>query len=253
MIWRKNENNQWYIASNDIQFNDFKENLKSVDKLNIIRTSDEKPVIYIPTHNIHDVYEWFRLFKDSHLITNNIDKYGFAIHGFFNKKRSQSIQGYFPNLIEVKASSSDTLKYYDDGVDYFRTSIDYIENLATTFDVLTIDNVEILDTEKILLKYLYTETLDMFPIIEFENQYYINVDTGFEDRLTKLKKGNPCRVKYNTNLFAEDTITDLQLITTDIGFGSNYYVIISFSNTYESIVSVADFLLGDWIDRKSVV
>ena len=246
MIWRKNENNQWYIATNDIQFADFKENLKSTDKLNIIRSNDEKPVIYIPTHNIHDVYEWFRLFKDSHLITDNTDKYGFAIHGFFNKNRSQSIQGYFPNLIEVKASSSDTLKYYDDGTDYFRTSVDYIENLAATFDTLTIDNVEVLDTEKVLLKYLYTETLDMFPIIEFENQYYINVDTGFEDRLTKLKKGNPCRIKYNTNLFAEDTISDLQLITADIGFGSNDYVIITLSNTYDSIISVADFVLGDW-------
>ena len=52
--------------------------------------------------------------------------------------------------------------------------------------------------------------------------------------------------KYNTNLFAEDTISDLQLITADIGFGSNDYVIITLSNTYDSIISVADFILGDW-------
>lgn len=246
MIWRKNENNQWYIASNDIQFVDFKENLKSTDKLNIIRTSDEKPVIYIPTHNIHDVYEWFRLFKDSHLITDNTDKYGFAIHGFFNKKRSESIQGYFPNLLEVKASSTSTLQYYDNGTDYIRTSIDYISDINAVFETLIIDNVEVFNLEKILLKHLYTETLTFFPIIVFNNKYYINVDTGFEDRLTKLKKDNPCRVKYSTNLFAEDTIKDLEFVTTDIGFGSNDYVIITLTKTYTGVISVADFLLGDW-------
>jgi hypothetical protein len=210
MIWRKNESNQWYIANNDINFTDFKSTLKSTDNLNIVRTNDQKPVIYIPTHNIHDVYEWFRLFKDSHLITDNMDKNGFAIHGYFNKERGESIQGYFPNLIEVKASSSPEMQYFNDGADYFRTSVDYIENpTSTIFDTLTIDGVEILNTEKVLLKHLYTEKLTLFPIITFNGKYYINVDTGFEDRLTKLKKNNACRVKYATNQFAEDTIKDL--------------------------------------------
>jgi len=246
MIWRKNDNNQWYIANNDIQFTDFKENLKSTDKLNIVRTTDQKPVIYIPTHNIHDVYEWYRMFKDSHLITNNTDKYGFAIHGFFNKQRSESIQGYFPNLLEVKASSTSTLKYFDDGTDYFRTSVDYIDDLNATFSTLIIDNVEVLNNENILLKHLYTEKLTFFPIIVFSNKLYINVDTGFEDRLTKLKKNNSCRVKYNTNLFATDTIKNLELVTEDIGFGSNDYVIVTLTTTYSGIISIADFELGEW-------
>lgn len=249
MTWIKNINNKWTISTNDIQYGEFKENLKSTDKLNITTSDKGKAVIYIPTHNIHDVYEWFRIFKDSYNITNNTDRMGFAIHGYFNKKRTESIQGYFPNLIEVKASSTSVFKYYFDTTFYYRSSIDYIEDTSITFPTLTIDNVEIFNEESILLKNQLSERISLYPIITVNGVYYIDVQSPLNGRIAKLTVGNKCIVKNvvnSVNTFTEDVITKIEFTTTNIGFGSNDYLIMSLGNTYSSVLSMADLVLGDW-------
>jgi len=204
MQWLKNINKQWVLSDNDIKYTDFKENLKSTTDLNIIRSNNSKSVIYIPTHNIHDVHEWFRIFKDSYTVSDEFDKYGYAIHGYFNKERGESIKGWFPNLIEVKATSTNEYKYYSDGVDSFRSSIDYIENF-NNLSQLFIDGVEVFNEELVLLKHQYYETYDSLTDTwyktSFENtngvyQYLNNELVIISEMLDKYKTYNQIIYTY---------------------------------------------------------
>src|ERR1035437_6014637 len=88
-LWQQT-NGLWTVSNNDINFGIFKEELHPTSDLNIVTSDAGNPIIYVPTHNINDVYEWFRLFKDSHITGNvpyndNFDKFGFWIHGYFDQ------------------------------------------------------------------------------------------------------------------------------------------------------------------------
>lgn len=161
MQWLKDYNGQWTTANNYIKLSDYLQHFKSNDDLNIVIPASKKPVIYIPTHNINDVFEWFRIFGNTHVNgvggnpqTYNLDKLGFWIHAYFDKERCQSIRDFFPNLIEVKAASTETYTYDNDE----RYSNDFLDIFAS-YPKLFVDGVEVFDTERILLKNQYYETL----------------------------------------------------------------------------------------------
>lgn len=241
MQWLKDINNQWKLASNDILYTDFKENLKPTENLNIIKSDNNKPVIYIPTHNIHDVYEWFRIFKDSYLYSTNFDKNGFAIHGYFSKERGESIQGWFPNLVEVKATSSNTFKYFNDLFNYYRSSIDYIDTF-TNISQLFIDNVEVLNEELVLLKHQYTETLTEYTVnatLSLNNKYYVNITPGDE---IYFKIGGTALIRDDNNIYYTDTI--ISILSEVIGL--NTYLVITTKNTILNPVLFTDRDNGIW-------
>lgn len=220
MQWLKDVNNKWSIATNDIKYTDFKENLKSTADLNIVVSDTKKAVIYIPTHNIHDVYEWFRIFKDSYINSNEFDKYGFAIHGYFDKKRGESIKGWFPNLIEVKASSSDTYKYYNGVYGKHRSSVDYIENF-TNISELFIDGVQIFNEELVLLKNQKYENAGVFLItLGIGTKYQVSIGIGDEQY---FNVGDRCFITDAAGLYHDGIILSITFpsygtmeITTDI-------------------------------------
>jgi hypothetical protein len=224
MQWLKDINGKWYIPTNDIIYSDFKENLKKTSDLNIVvsasttnstsecgcgctlisgvNTVSTKAVIYIPTHNIHDAYEWFRIFKDSHNVSNVFDKYGFAIHGYFDKSRGESRKGWFPNLVEVKASSSSEYKYYTGMFGQYRSSIDYIENF-TNIPQLFIDGVEVFNEELVLLKNQSYEYAGAFSVSSsIDRKYTILIGTGDEQY---FNIGDKCfMVDTNGNYFYDE-------------------------------------------------
>lgn len=220
MQWSKDINNKWYLANNDILYSDFRENLKPTSDLNIVVSDKKKSVIYIPTHNIHDIYEWYRIFRESYLVSDEFDKYGFAIHGYFDKKRGESIKGWFPNLIEVKASSSNEYKYYNDIAGQHRSSVDYIENF-TNISPLFIDGVEVFNEELVLLKNQKYDTLLLYNITQTSVDgltYTIIINPGDEKF---FGVGNTCVVKdlnnnyYNGNIvfisFPGPSLMDIKL------------------------------------------
>lgn len=241
MQWIKDKNNKWILSTNDILYSDFKENLKPTTDLNIVVSDNNKPVIYIPTHNIHDVYEWFRIFKDSYLYSTNFDKYGFAIHGYFNKDRGESIQGWFPNLIKVKAASADTLVYTVINNQYFRNSVDYIK----TFNNLTelfIDGVQIFNEELVLLKNQYTDILSFYtvnPALTTNNVYYVSNPSTTTPAFVV---GNPVVLLDSNNNFFIDTILSLD----NIVINTVTYLIITTKNSYTNIIKIADQIIGPW-------
>jgi len=166
--WLKNLNGGWQSISNDQLPQSFTDSLRSTEELGIVRNDKSKrSVIYIPTHNILDVYEWFRIFGNVQLKsgplnqqqTGTIDPFGHWMHAYFDKERCQSIRDFFPNLVEVKAGSSATDLVYDGGIRY---SKDWI-NLTLAYQELIIDGVPIFEGEKILVKILRFETLVLDP------------------------------------------------------------------------------------------
>lgn len=211
-LWHKDKNGLYTFSDDSITFKEFLENLKSTSSLDIKLSDNKKPVIYIPTHNIHDTYEWFRIFKDSHIYGNipynqNFDKYGFWIHGYFDKALSQNINTYFPNLYLVKATSSDIFIF--DGV--IKKSADFI-NIGSIFTELIIDGVEIFNNEKILLKNQYYETLTVHTInstISTNNAFYISYTIGLENL---YNVGGILRVQENSN-WIEKNIVNVSLVT----------------------------------------
>lgn len=243
MQWSKDINNKWYLATNDIQYSDFKENLKPTSKLNIIKSDKDKAVVYVPTHNIHDVYEWFRIFKDNYLNTLQFDKYGFAIHGYFSKERGESIKGWFPNLIEVKATSTDTLKYFNDGIDYNRSSVDYIETF-TGLTKLSIDDVEVFNEELVLLKNQYYETLIVYDVdntLSTGNTYYVKINPGEE---AYFKINNTCVIKTSDGQFIEDTIVSVSMPFYIL---LQLYVTVNTANiVFNTATKFADIAAGVW-------
>ena len=80
-MWVKN-NNKWELIENVVD-NRTVENNK-ITKVN------GKTTVYIPTHNVNDVFEWWRIFKESYLYSTNTDRFGLGIQGYFNKDRGES-------------------------------------------------------------------------------------------------------------------------------------------------------------------
>jgi hypothetical protein len=239
--WIKNISGKWIKSNNDISSVDFSENLKPTTNLNIAKS--EKAIIYIPTHNINDVYEWYRLFNDSYAFTDNFDKYGFGIHAWFDKSRGQSIKGWFPNLIEVKASSSNTLKYYNDGISYFRSSVDYINNFLN-IEQLTIDGVVIYDNEKVLLKNQFYEEIQTFTIesqLSNDNIYYAIITPGDEKY---FEIGNDIVFRNTDNQF----ITDKIVLINYTNITGIDYAIIKTINTHINVTELADVNKGNWVE-----
>lgn len=258
MQWIKDITGKWYIPTNDIIYSDFKENLKPTSNLNIvvststtnstsecgcgcslitgINTVSTKSVIYIPTHNIHDVYEWFRIFKDSYAISNEFDKYGFAIHGYFDKKRGESRKGWFPNLVEVKASSTNEYKYYLGMFGQHRSSIDYIENF-TNIPKLIIDGVEVFNEELVLLKNQYYEIAGQFPVTAVDNnKYTIIIGTGDEQY---FNVGNKCFLVDVDGNYYEDIIKF-------ISFPAPFTMEVTINTNVPTAVGFGDFVSGPW-------
>lgn len=241
--WIKNINGKWDKSTNDISTIDIAENLKPTSELNI--PSNEKSIIYIPTHNINDVYEWYRLFNDSYAFSENFDKFGFGIHAWFDKSRGQSIKGWFPNLVEVKCSSTNKIKYYDDGVSYFRSSIDYIENF-TNLDQLIIDNVIINNNEKVLLKNQSYDELTLFTIdtlLSFNNIFYIIINPGDEQYFSI---GNNIILKNIDNTFILDKI----LLINYTNINGTDYAVIKTVNEHANAIELADTISGNWIENS---
>lgn len=233
--WIKN-NNKWVKSNNDIGLNIFKSN----DIGNIENINHNNAIVYIPTHNINDVYEWYRIFNDSYSFTDNVDKYGFAIHTYFSKERGQSIVGWFPNLIEVKASSSDILQYYDDTNNYYRSSIDNVLNFNQSN--LFIDNVEILDGEKVLLRHQYNEQLSLFSInttLSNNNNYYIPIVSGDEKY---FNIGDEIIFKTSDNQFIKDTII-LHNITQ---INAIDYIVVKTNTTISNVTDCGSITNGLW-------
>lgn len=248
MKWLKNLNKQWILSTNDILYTDFKENLKPTSDLNIIRSDRNKSVIYIPTHNIHDVYEWYRIFKDSYTVSEEFDRYGYAIHGYFNKDRGESIQGWFPNLIKVKATSTDTLKYYYGGGFYNRSSVDYITSF-TNIPRLFVDGVEIFNEELVLLKNQYYETLNEWHLNTTltvanrtpsnSNTYYIYVSGGNE---LSYKIGNKCIITDNHGNYTEDVILSLRFEN----ISGTDYIVVTTNSVVDGPAYLTDAVAGTW-------
>ncbi len=240
--WLKNTNNKWYIPNNDVQFSEFKENLNtlSIDK------SNGKSVIYIPTHNINDVFEWYRIFKDSYAYTDNYDKNGFGIHGYFNNNRGQSIKGWFPNLVEVKAASSNTKYNYFNNANYNRSSVDNITDFNQPN--LYIDNVKIFDNENVLLKNQFTEQLTLYTInsILSTDAYYIQLN--IEDQ-KYLKLNSTIIIKTSTD-YIEDIIIGIEYVSI---LAVDYVKIYTKNNILSDFVSLGDIYNGLWTKTSNEI
>lgn len=131
-----------------------------------------RSILYMPVHNSDDIYEWYRIFNDAYLFkdltaTNYIDNigHGVGITLYSNCDRAKTIKAWFPNLVEVKAISSDVFEYTYDGVDILRRSVDYIDNYVFGVeDNLYIDGTLINVGERVLLKNQYIERLWLFGL-----------------------------------------------------------------------------------------
>lgn len=238
--WTKN-NGTWTIKNSNVRFRDFLENLRPTSELGVVRSDSGRPVVYIPTHNIHDAYEWFRIFKDGHAdLTNaNFDPMGFWIHAYFDKEASQSIGSFFPNLYLVKAASSSAFVYVDDT----RMSPDYLD-ISGSYDTgLTVDGVTIYDGEKILLKNQYYETLTMYAIdqtLSTANSIYVAYTAGLEDR---FKKDGLLRIKHADLSYTENAILDVSIVTPS---GSFLKIDVADAVVVSDVTDVGDAYNGVW-------
>lgn len=240
MQWIK-KNNQWVISTNDIKYSEYKENYNSTNTIDITLSDKNKAIVYIPTHNINDVYEWYRIFKDSYKYSNNFDKYGFGIHGYFSKQRGQSIKGWFPNLIEVKATSTNEYKYDNDDTNYYRGSKDFISNFNNISNLI-IDDVTILNEDLILLKDQYYETLTLLNIdinLSIDNKYYIPIIGGEEQH---FNVNNTVVIKTNTNEFIT---TVIKTKYTEI-VNTNKYLVLITTDIIQNASKIGDIISGIW-------
>lgn len=235
MNWIK-KNNKFVLPNNNIDYGLFKETLTDIDTPN-------ESYIYIPTHNIKDAFEWYRLFNDSYVYTDNFDKKTLGIEGWFSKNRGQSIKGWFPNLYEVKASTTDTIEYYTDSSNnYFKRSIDYIDDFTNVPD-LTIDGVKIEFNDIVLIKNQNFEQLILFnvnPILSYDNYYYCKI---LPNETKYFNISNPVILKNLNGEYVEDTIINI----TYHNDGFDDYIIIQTKNIHENIVELADLESGQWI------
>lgn len=206
--WIQNDK-KWVISNNDAILSQLKETARPYSDLNIIKSDKKKAVIYVPVHNIHDIYEWYRLFFESHITGHstfdannfNQDKFGFWIHGYFDKESSQSIKTYFPNLKLVKAASSNELTFVSD----LKYSVDFLD-VNATYQQLFLDGVEIFNEEYVLLKNQekfeavldsivavteHTITINYAPGIE--NIYKVGSTIRYVDGLTDIWYEHPIK------------------------------------------------------------
>jgi len=237
----KDELGRWIKPTNDFSSKEFEENNKQI-------TIESPSVVYLPVHNINDIYEWFRIFKDAHINGSNVndnyfDKYGFGIHGYFDKSRGESIKGWFPNLIEVKCSSTDDITYTYEYPYVLKHSKDYIDSIIAKKEQLFIDGIEIFNNEKILLKNqeLYTlisYTVDLTLTTQL-NTIYAIITPGDEQYFSV---GNTAIITTSSEL-VEDTIIGISYDT----IGLNTYVVITLKNEYSDILQIADKNSGNYI------
>lgn len=234
--WIKN-NKTWKISNNDINLSDIKEIAKPYENLNIIKSDKNKPVIYVPVHNIHDIYEWYRLFFDRHITQDpnfitGADKFGFWIHGFFDKESSQSIDTYFPNLKLVKAASSDSVIIYDNDYKYYDGFVD----INATYPTFELDGVNILDGEYVLLKNQIKYIGNKVTVLNYtdftvEIPYFSGVEKEF-------KIGSLLRWSDGTSLFSDTKILNFSsdgitvIITVESKMNAPLYVYDKFNNSY---------------------
>lgn len=155
------QNGRWTTPSNAISQSLFEENS---DLTPVVK--DLRSYVYLPVHNIRDIYEWYRLYKDAYLGLNGaapLDSKGYGIEGYFDNKRGASLKGWFPNLVEVKAATTDEVIYENVSGTYIRRSRDYITNFNVG-DNLTIDNVPVYKDELVLVKNQQADILNFYGI-----------------------------------------------------------------------------------------
>lgn len=236
MNWIK-RNNKYILPNNDISYSLFKEQLQN-EKI----TSDDS-YVYIPTHNINDVFEWYRIFWDSYAFTDNFDKYGFAIHGWFSKQRGQSIEGWFPNLYEVRLATSDEKEYFiDNNTNFFRRSIDFIDNFANVPN-LKIDGTDVLINDVVLIKNQNYEELFLFDInnsLTNQNIYYVEIQPNDAQY---FNINNDVIIKDSNNEYHKDKIINLNY--TNIN-GIDY-AIVTTNNIVPNALKLADLNFGLWL------
>lgn len=237
----KDQNGRWNKPSNNFSSKEFEDNNKDI-------TIENTSVVYLPVHNIKDIYEWYRIFKDAYVDYNSfihdnvLDKYGFGIHGYFDKSRGETIKGWFPNLVEVKATSTDEMQYRSEYPNYYKNSKDYIQFLADKQEQLFVDGVEIFNNEKILLKNQDFYILTFYPVFtnltNQTNTYYAQIVSGDEQY---FEVGSKAIVKTSTELI-EDTIVALSYDS----IGLDNYVVITLQNAYSDIIEIADKYRGNY-------
>lgn len=253
MKWNKNTDGKWSFINSDVATSSLTESAKDISKLNIVKSDAGKPVVYIPTHNIHDVYEWYRIFRESYKISDNFDKSGFWINAYFSKDRGQSIEGWFPNLVEVKcASDSDNLVYYVDA-GYKRKSVDFID-VGAAYSRLFLDNVEVYEYEFILLKDQHYEIITEYTVENSLNE----IDYMYIDYTTipanSFVVGNPIILQNSTLEYVENVISSLSVVNIS---GTDYLkiglVTTLDADVYLTITKAADLTAGTWtkIDTSS--
>ena len=229
-MWIK-QNNKYIFNNNQISYNQFNEQLKTLNK-------DNNTKIYIPVHNIKDIYEWYRIFNSTYTINDNYDKFGFQIHAYFDKKRGESIKGWFPNLFEVKCATSNEFQYYDDTINYYRKSIDYIEDF-TNISNLVIDGEVINQDESILVKNQEIQNLNLIQINNvIANKIYIEI---FTDEQTKFNIDDDIIIK-TSNEFIRSKIVNV----TQQEINSTNFVIVQIKDVINDIQFVGSIDSGDW-------
>ena len=237
-MWIKKDN-KYYIQNNNENINTFQENINTLDK---------EPYIYLPVHNINDIFEWYRIFNNSYGLSNNYDKFGFQIHGYFSKERGQSIEGWFPNLYEVKLSTSDELIYYIENNNYYSRSVDYIESF-NDIENLIVDGVEVNQNDTVLIKNQKINQLQLYNIdqnLSTNNSFYIEITTN-QDELFEI--GSTVILKDSANNFIEDEILNLSFANIS---GTDYIIVNTLYN-HNNIIEIADKNNGFWIVNSEAI
>lgn len=162
----KQKNGKWTISNNsDI-------NLDLFNEFNNPIVTPNKSYLYMPVHNVNDIYEWYRIFYDAYYFSDSIAKnyidnlgHGIGITMYANADRAKTIKAWFPNLVEVKATSTDVEHFYYKNNRYTKSSLDFIENFTfAPEDELIIDNTIVYPYEKILLRNQYSEYLTFVSV-----------------------------------------------------------------------------------------
>jgi len=238
------QNGKWITPSNTISQSIFEENN---DNTPVVK--DLRSYVYLPVHNIRDIYEWYRLYKDAYLGLGGaapLDPKGYGIEAYFDNKRGASLKGWFPNLVEVKAATSDVVVYENVFGTYTRRSRDYKLNFNVGEDLI-IDNVPIYTDELILIKNQQQDILNFYNIDLLlsdipNNIIFIQAVSGDEQY---FNIGNTLVMLDSINETTETKILEISYEDD----GVNTFIKLIVENAFQCI-SVADRDSGTYTEVK---
>ncbi len=231
----KNKNNTYVYKTNDIKNTDII-NVSNINNINYNNKTNKK-YIYIPTHNIHDVYEQFRIFKDTYINYEN-DPQGFQIHGFLDNYHAQSIKGWFPNLIEVRATTNaNNFLILTTGSTYIKYNNNFIIDFNNVPNLI-IDGITINDNDKVLIKDQYYEEIvfnNISTLLTFVNEkiFHVLYQTGLEN----IYQTNSQIIFSDGNEITENIIENVSIVNIS---GSDYLKIKTVNYFNNNITQVAD-------------